>query len=138
VVVGGAVVAVGSNFSPPHLLTTVRFTCCRRARCADHFELALPFLLDPDRTTYRGFGFGRASPARVWGWRNAKRYVRLLLEGNQILNRSTQQHDQLEDTRQLGGDVVIAKGRVQWIYRSTGPEDRPVPTAVVDAVIRAS
>ena len=31
-----------------------------------------------------------------------------------------------EDTLQLGGDTLVsADGRIAWIYRSRGPEDRP-------------
>lgn len=120
-------------------LAVVTFTTAEAAKAhADHFGLELPFLLDPDRRTYRALGFGQASSARVWGWRNAKRYVQLLASGGRVLDRSTQRNRQREDTSQLGGDVVIANNRLQWAYWSAGPEDRPSPAAVVDAVNRAS
>jgi hypothetical protein len=79
---------------------------------------------DPDRRTYEAFGFERGSLARVWldprvWWRHAT----LLARGRAL--RAPQ-----GDTLQLGGDVILdAHGRVRWIWRSQGPEDRPgVPT----------
>ena len=77
-------------------------------------------LADPERITYALFGFGRASFARVWlDPRVWLRYAALLARGR----RPAPAH---EDTLQLGGDVLVdAAGRVRWIYRSAGPEDRP-------------
>ena len=44
-----------------------------------------------------------------------------------------------EDTRQLGGDFVIAPdGRLSWGYWSEGPADRPFVHEVLDAVERAA
>jgi len=75
---------------------------------------------DPARATYFAFGFERASWARVWlDPRVWARYASLLARGRRP--RAPEQ-----DTLQLGGDVVLdAEGRVAWIYRSSGPEDRP-------------
>jgi hypothetical protein len=75
---------------------------------------------DPDRCAYDAFGFGRGSVARVWldprVWRS---YAQLLLRG-----RRPQRAEQ--DTLQLGGDAILdADGRLRWIFRSRGPEDRP-------------
>ena len=42
-----------------------------------------------------------------------------------------------EDTLQLGGDAVVdADGRLAWVQRSRGPEDRPT-IAVVQAALEA-
>ena len=77
-------------------------------------------LSDELRLTYAEFGLGRGSFARVWlhpavWWR----YARLIAAGR----RPTPAQ---EDPLQLGGDALVdAAGRVRWIYRSRGPEDRP-------------
>jgi hypothetical protein len=77
-------------------------------------------LSDPDRRAYETFGLGRGSVLRVWlDPRVWMRYLQLVLRGR----RPELAHD---DTLQLGGDALIAAdGRITWIYRSRGPEDRP-------------
>lgn len=87
-------------------------------------------LSDPDRHAYRAFGFDRGSVARVWldprVWR---RYAQLVWHGRRP-KRSKQ------DTLQLGGDVLIdAEGRTRWIYRSSGPEDRPSIEAICARIV---
>jgi hypothetical protein len=87
-------------------------------------DLGLPGLAlygDPERRAYAALGFGRASGARVWldprVWR---RYAGLVGRGR------VPRLPQGQDTLQLGGDVLAdAEGRIEWIHRSTGPEDRP-------------
>jgi len=90
------------------------------AAYAERFGLADAVLLsDPDRTAYAAFGFDRGSRARVWldprVWR---RYAGLLRQGRRLERPE-------EDTLQLGGDVLVREGRVRWVHRSAGPEDRP-------------
>ncbi len=80
----------------------------------------VPVLSDAERRSYAAFGLGRGSTARVWlhprVWR---RYWQLLRAGHRLQAAH-------EDTRQLGGDALLGPdGRVQWIHRSRGPEDRP-------------
>ena len=93
-------------------------------------ELALPVELfgDPGREAYAAFGFGRASVARVWlDPRVWARYAQLVARGRRP--RRPQ-----EDTRQLGGDVLVDEhGRIEWVYRSSGPEDRPSMTEILTA-----
>lgn len=77
-------------------------------------------LSDEERVAYAAFGFDRASVARAYldprVWR---RYAGLLARGRRLERPE-------EDTLQLGGDVLAdAQGRVRWIHRSRGPEDRP-------------
>lgn len=92
----------------------------------------LPFLVvrDPRRSGYRAFGLRRASIARVWGLRTARRYVELIRrDGPRRLRRPTQ------DTRQLGGDFVIdPEGNLRWGFWSEGPDDRPAIDDLVSAV----
>ena len=82
------------------------------------FEGAV-LLSDVDRAAYEAFGFTRGSAARVWlspkVW---LRYARLLRAGRRLEKPE-------EDTLQLGGDVLVRDGRVTWVHRSAGPDDRP-------------
>lgn len=90
-----------------------------------------PFLLmtDPTRSSYKAFDFGRGSVARIWGIKSARRYLALGSDGLRNLRIPT------EDTQQLGGDVVIgADGRITYLYRSEGPDDRPPASEIVAAL----
>ncbi len=88
---------------------------------------------DPDRAAYASLGFGRASPARVWlDPRVWTRYAGLLARGRRP-------RPPRQDTLQLGGDVVLdAEGRISWIYRSRGPEDRPSVDQLISALRAAA
>ena len=90
------------------------------ARFEDELQLGLEMFADPERAVYEALGFGRGSVSRVWLHpRVWIRYAGLLAGGARI--RGAQ-----GDTLQLGGDAVMdAEGRLAWIHRSTGPEDRP-------------
>lgn len=87
-------------------------------------------LSDPQRLTYEAFGFARGSVARVWldprvWWR----YTVLLARG--LRPRRAEQ-----DTLQLAGEALAdADGRIRWIYRSAGPEDRPSLAQLRDATL---
>jgi hypothetical protein len=90
------------------------------ARFEAELRLGLEMFADRDRVVYAALGFGRASFARVWLHpRVWMRYAGLVAGGARL--RGPQ-----GDTLQLGGDAVIdAEGRLAWIHRGTGPEDRP-------------
>ena len=99
-------------------------------------ELSVPILIDGTRDVYSAYGLGRGSIGKIWGWATLRRYA-------QILRRSDHGWSDLaattEDTRQLGGDFVVAPdGRLSWGFWSTGPADRPSADDVLDAVKRAS
>lgn len=96
-------------------------------------DVSVPLYGDPSRATYEAFGFERGTVRRVWlDPRVWKRYAELLRAGGR-LRRSGQ------DTLQLGGDAVLdAEGRLRWIHRSRGPEDRPAPEVVIDEMRRAA
>jgi len=102
------------------------------AAFARELDLDVALYADPDRAVYRAFGYERGSVRRVWldprVWR---RYARLLRDGLRP-GRSEQ------DTLQLGGDAVVAGGRLEWIFRSAGPEDRPPAAAVAEALRAAA
>jgi len=99
------------------------------ARFAAELDLGLPILADRDRALYAALGFGSGSVARVWlDPRVWARYARLLARGHRMRRMQ-------EDTLQLGGDAVVdAHGRLAWIYRSRGPDDRPAIEALRRAV----
>ncbi len=89
-------------------------------------------LSDPERVSYDAFELGRGSVLRVWAdprvWR---RYAQLVRKGRRP-------EPAQEDTLQLGGDVLLgADGRIRWIFRSRGPEDRPTLADLEAAVAGA-
>ncbi len=96
-----------------------------------HLDLPFPVLADTERTLYRRFGFGRGSLRRIWGFGTLVTYARLLGQGRQ-LRRPT------EDTRQLGGDVVIGPdGTLAAVFRPRSPDTRPTVEELIDAVAAA-
>ncbi len=104
----------------------------------DRRDVGFPILLDPGRGAYRAYGLGRGSFREVWGMATLKRYASILGpsgpgRGLDDLGVAT------EDTRQLGGDFVVAPdGRLAWGYWSDGPADRPAVDEIVGAVRAAS
>lgn len=91
--------------------------------------LAYPILRDEDRAVYRAYGLARGSFTDVWNWAAVKKYASILRGGRRRLERAT------EDTRQLGGDFVIAPdGTLAWGHWGEGPADRPSVEAVIAAV----
>ncbi len=83
---------------------------------------------DPERRAYEALGFGRGSAARVW------LHPRVLARYAQLLARGRRPRPPQDDTLQLGGDVLAGPdGRIEWVYRSKGPDDRPSPGAILAA-----
>ena len=98
-------------------------------------ELAIPILIDANRDVSAAYGLGRGRIGRIWGWATIRRYAQILRSSDRGMADLT---SATEDTRQLGGDFVIAPdGRLAWGYWSEGPADRPFLHEVVDAVERA-
>jgi len=112
-------------------VTVAAVTFAEPGRLAAHRQhLALPFpvLADPQRDLYRQFEFGRGSLRRIWSLGTLTTYAGLLRKGRR-LGRPT------EDTRQLGGDVVIGPdGQLAAIFRPRSPDDRPTVDELIDAV----
>ena len=111
------------TFAPPPML----------AAFARELELHIPLYSDPGRAIYEAFGLERGSVRRVWlDPRVWARYAQLVARG-QRPGWSGQ------DTLQLGGDAVLdPEGRLCWIYRSAGPEDRPSVWQVAEALRRVA
>ena len=99
-------------------------------------DLSLPILIDANRDVYAAYGLGRGSIGRVWGWATLRRYAQILRSSGRGMADLV---SATEDTRQLGGDFVIAPdGRLSWGYWSEGPADRPSVDDVLEAVERAA
>ena len=100
-------------------------------------RLRLPFVVVTDETqaVYKTYGLGKGSWWRVYGVGTIRRYLDLLShEGYQVgdIKRPT------EDTLQLGGDFVVGRdGRLVYVFRSKGPDDRPPVDDLIQAVARA-
>ncbi len=95
-------------------------------------QLRFPILIDSDRTVYDAYGMGRGSFLDVWGWSAARRYWQILRPSGPGSRDDLQ--SPTEDTRQLGGDMVIAPdGRLAWGHWSSRSSDRPG----VDDIVRA-
>ena len=103
------------------------------ARFEAGLGLPIGYYGDPERAAYAAFGFGRGSVARVWlDPRVLARYAGLLARG-----RRPRPPGAGEDLLQLAGDVLAdAAGRIEWTYRSAGPEDRPSLAEVLTAAGR--
>jgi len=98
--------------------------------------LSMPILIDGNRDVYHAYGLGRGSLGRVWGWSTLRRYAQILRTSDRGISDLA---STTEDTRQLGGDFVIAPdGRLAWGYWSEGPADRPLVHEVLDAVEQAA
>jgi hypothetical protein len=90
----------------------------------------VPIVCDPDRTAYRAFGLERTSwgtffrPRVLWG------YLRGMFRGYRVKMPYAG-----EDVLQLGGDFLLDRlGHVVFAYPSADPTDRPVVTAILDAI----
>lgn len=106
--VGNVAIAV-VTFAAPELLAGHRA----------ELDLPFPVLADVDRVTYRRFGMDRAPLRSLYGPATVRRYGQLLRQGRRLRRPE-------QDTRQLGGDVVIdAAGRLSAVWRQSSPADRP-------------
>lgn len=90
-----------------------------RGQLLDGLDVPFPVLLDEQRGAYTAWGLTRASWAGIWldpgVWRA---YARLLRSGERLRSAG-------RDTRQLGGDFVIAaEGRIAY-SRPQRRDDRP-------------
>ena len=114
-------------------IVVVTFTRARNLRgYRNRFADPLTVITDEQLSLYRSLGFGRGSVARVWGWRAAAAYIKLMSQGKRP-ERAT------EDTLQLGGNAVLdTEGRLAWVYAGAGPEDRPPVDDFLAAVREAS
>ena len=100
-------------------------------------ELPFTILVDTDRDVYDAYGLRRGSFLDVWGWSAIRRYWEILRPAGPGSRHDLQ--PATEDTRQLGGDMVIAPdGRLAWGHWSTRSADRPSVDNIVSAVEQAT
>ncbi len=111
----GVVVA---GFSPPEAM----------AQLARHLELPWPVLSDQERVLYQRLAIRRAPLRDVYSPGTLAQYWR-------ALRRRQRLHPPVEDTRQLGADAVVLRGRAVRVFRPRTPDDRPSVDAIL-AVIR--
>lgn len=100
-------------------------------------QLNIPVLLDVDRSAYTAYGLGRGSFRAVWGLATLRRYAEILAQSRRKHSGSHVRDlaPATEDTRQLGGDFVIAPdGRLTWGHWCTGPADRPTVEEIAQAI----
>jgi hypothetical protein len=93
-------------------------------------RVGLPYTVvaSEDRSAYRAYGLGRGPVWRVYGLRVLRRYGELLRRGRRLERPR-------EDTLQLGGDFVVGRdGRLVYVFRSSGPDDRPPVDDLVESV----
>lgn len=127
---GDAHVAVVSFADRGHL-STYRDSLLPRLSVGERDGGGIDFLADPQRLTYRALGLSRTALHRVYNPGTIRMYAGLIRRGRRF-RRPT------EDTRQLGGDVVLtAAGEIHAVFRPASPDTRPSVEALVDAVEQA-
>lgn len=100
--------------------------------------LACAVLADEDRAAYRAYGLGRGPWWRVYGPTTVRRYAELVRSQGSAGLRAALTAPGHDDTLQLGGDFVVGRdGRLMYVFRSEGPDDRPDVDELVTAVARA-
>jgi hypothetical protein len=112
----GAVPLVVVGFSPADAL----------APLATHLGLTGLVLSDPDRRLYQRLGLRRAPIWQVYSAGTIARYALLKVRGATL-------HKPVEDTRQMGGDTLLADGRIERLWRPATPDDRAAPARIADA-----
>jgi AhpC/TSA family len=115
---GAGVIAVG--FSPAEPL----------AALARYLEWPWPMLSDPERRLYARLQLPRVGLRDVYTPGTLRRYAASLLHGRRIRRP-------VEDTRQMGGDAIVAAGAAVQVFRPRSPDDR-VPVETLVAVLRAA
>lgn len=94
-------------------------------------HLDYPVVTDEERRAYEAYGLERGSVFRVYGLATLRRYAALRRQGAELEMPK-------EDTLQLGGDFVVGRdGRLTYVFRSEGPDDRPEVDELIEAVNRS-
>ena len=99
-----------------------------------HFAVPtpIPLLADEERAVYKAYGMRVGSIRDIYGPDTIRKYAELIRKGMKMRLKTD------EDTRQLGGDVIIGPdGRVILAHCSKNQADRPRVDTLV-AAIRAA
>jgi alkyl hydroperoxide reductase subunit AhpC len=90
-------------------------------------KLDWPVIVDRDRTLYRAYGMEHGRWFDLYGPRSIWVYLKLIARGNRVRLPT-------DDTRQLGGDVVIDS---QGVVRLDAVANGPAGRASVDTLLAA-
>lgn len=112
----GEVPLVVVGFSPADAL----------APLAQYLGLTGTVLSDPERQLYGRLDLKRAPVWQVYSLGTLTRYALRALRGTTL-------RKPVEDTRQMGGDALVADGRIVRLWRPTTPDDRAPPILVASA-----
>lgn len=96
-----------------------------------HFEVpaSIPLLADEGRAVYKAYGMRIGSLRDIYGPDTLRKYAELIRKGMKMRLKTD------EDTRQLGGDVIIGPdGRVILAHCSKNQADRPGMETLVAAI----
>lgn len=90
---------------------------------------AIPLLADEGRAVYGAYGMRVGSLREIYSPEVLKKYFDLIRGGRKLRLKTD------EDTRQLGGDIVVGPdGRVVFALCSKNQADRPTPAAMAAAL----
>lgn len=108
------------------VVVTFEATPFTRAYVAET-KIGWPIVIDRDRRLYRHYGMHRGRLLDIWGPSTWLAYLKELAHGRRPKAPS-------DDTRQLGGDVLIdPAGIVRFHYVGRGPADRPSVATILTA-----
>ncbi len=96
-----------------------------------HFDIpdAIPLLADEERTVYKAYGMRVGSLREIYAPEVLKKYYDLIRGGRKLRLKTD------EDTRQLGGDVIVgADGRIILAHCSKNQADRPSVETLIAAI----
>lgn len=89
----------------------------------------IPLLADEGRSVYTAYGMRIGSLREIYAPEVLKKYYDLIRAGRKLRLKND------EDTRQLGGDVIVgADGRIILAHCSKNQADRPTPDAMAAAL----
>ncbi len=96
-----------------------------------HFGIPddIPLLADEGRAVYQAYGMRVGSLREIYSPEVLKKYFDLIRGGRKMRLKND------EDTRQLGGDIVVGPdGRVRFSVCSKNQADRPTPEVMAAAL----
>jgi len=100
-----------------------------------HFDVPddIPLLADEGRTVYKAYGMRVGSLREIYSPQVIAKYARLIRGGMKMQMKTD------EDTRQLGGDVIVGPdGRIILAHCSKNQADRPSVETLIAAIRAAS
>lgn len=90
---------------------------------------AIPLLADESRTVYKAYGMRVGSLREIYSPDVLRKYVALIRGGRKLRLKTD------EDTRQLGGDVIVGPdGHILLAHCSHNQADRPSVERLITAI----